>query len=182
MSDEVISELNSFRRKMFALKFIGVNDENIGYGNMSIRLKENTFIVTGTMTGKIAELTNEHYTTVTEYDVAQNSLTAVGPIVASSESLTHAVIYECDSSVNAIIHIHDLELWEKVLNKIPTTGASTEYGTPAMAFEIIRMFRETDLATQKVLAMAGHEEGIIVFGKDLGEAEGRLMTLLKATI
>ena len=131
---------------------------------------KNQFIITGSATGKIKYLTNEHYTKVLEYNLDKNSLTAVGPIIASSESLTHAVIYEHDKSVNAVIHIHNIELWKKLLNKVPTTNKNIEYGTPDMAKEILRLFRETNLIEKKILIMAGHEEGIVTFGKTLDEA------------
>ncbi len=170
LNNNLLIDLNLWRDKMFDLGFIGVNEEGIGYGNMSIRLRKNEFIITGSATGKLKKLTNKQYTKVVDYDLEKNSLTSVGSIIASSESLTHAVIYEYDKNINAVIHIHNLELWGKLMNKIPTTNKSVEYGTPAMAKEIIRLFDETNLKNEKMLVMAGHEEGIISFGKDLNEA------------
>ncbi len=174
-----LNELNTWRNKMYALGWIGVNTEEIGYGNISIRSKNNEFIISGSATGKLKTLNNEHYTKVVEYDLEKNSLTAVGPILASSESLTHAVIYEYDKTVNAIIHIHNYDLWKKNMNEMPTTKKEIEYGTPAMANEMIRLFNETDLRNKKVLVMAGHEEGIISFGENLEEAGNLLLKLLQ---
>ena len=45
LNPELLIDLNLWRDKMYELGFIGVNDEGIGYGNMSIRLKENQFII-----------------------------------------------------------------------------------------------------------------------------------------
>jgi ribulose-5-phosphate 4-epimerase/fuculose-1-phosphate aldolase len=163
---------------MFDLGFIGVYEDGIGYGNMSVRFSGNQFIITGSATGKLKKLTNQHYTKVVDYDLEKNSLTAVGPIVASSESLTHAVIYKYDKNINAVIHIHNLALWKKLMNKNPTTNKNVEYGTPAMAEEIMRLFDETDLKNKKILVMGGHEEGIISFGKDLNEAGKILLNTL----
>ncbi|MEI6489762.1 MAG: class II aldolase/adducin family protein [Bacteroidota bacterium] len=174
-----LNELNTWRNKMYALGWIGVNAEEIGFGNISIRSKNNGFIISGSATGKLKTLNNEHYTKVVEYDLEKNSLTAVGPILASSESLTHAVIYEYDKTVNAIIHIHNFDLWKKNMNEMPTTKKEIEYGTPAMANEMIRLFDETDLRNKKVLVMAGHEEGIISFGENLEEAGNLLLKLLQ---
>ncbi len=182
LDTDILAELNLWRDKMFDLGFIGVYENGIGYGNMSIRFRENQFIITGSTTGKLKKLTNKHYTKVIESDLEKNSLTAVGPIIASSESLTHAVLYEYDKSINAVIHIHNLDLWKKLMNKIPTTNKDVEYGTPAMAKEIIRLFKETNLKKSKMLVMAGHEEGIISFGKDLNEAGNMLLkALIKPT-
>lgn len=178
MNADLLIDLNFWRDKMFDLGFIGVNEDGIGYGNMSIRSTENQFIITGSATGKERKLSNQHFTNVIDYDLEKNSLTALGPIIASSESLTHAVIYEYDKNINAVIHIHNLALWEKLMNKIPTTKKSVEYGTPAMAKEIIRLFDETNLANEKMLVMAGHEEGIISFGKNLNEAGSLLLRVL----
>ena len=175
LASDLIIDINNWRDKMFELRFIGVNDEDIGYGNISIRLNQKEFIISGSATGKLKKLTNEHYTKVVDYDLEKNSLTAEGPILASSESLTHAIIYEFDKNVNAIIHIHNTKLWNQLMNKVPTTNKDVEYGTPAMAMEMKRLFAETDLRNQKILVMAGHQDGIISFGKNLNEAGNQLL-------
>ncbi len=178
ISPDLLIALNVWRTRMHKLGFIGVNNEEIGYGNMSIRLSGNQFIITGSATGKIKVLSNKHYTKVVNYDLDKNSLTAEGPILASSESLTHAVIYECDKNVNAIIHIHNSKMWNQLMNKVPTTNKDVEYGTPAMAMEMKRLYKETNLRNEKILVMAGHQDGIISFGKDLNEAGNQLLKLV----
>ena len=124
---ELIKELNEWRNKLYDAKLIGQNKDGIGYGNISIRYSQNNFIITGSSTGKLARLTAEHYTRVTEYDLDKNSLTAVGPVIASSESLTHAVIYEHQKEVNAVIHVHHFALWKKLLEMLPATNKNIEY-------------------------------------------------------
>lgn len=179
LDNELIADLNTWRDKLYKLRFIGMYENGIGYGNISKRFNKDQFIVSGTGTGKYPELSNQQFTTVTEYNLEKNSLTAQGPIIASSESLTHAVIYESDQTCNAVIHIHNQELWKNMLNIVPTTKQSVEYGTPAMAMEVRRLFIETDLRQKKILVMAGHEEGIISFGKDLDEAGAVLLNATK---
>ena len=44
-----------------------------------------------------------------------------------------------------------------------------------MAYEIMRLFKETDVPSRKILVMAGHEGGIVTFGKNLQEAFEVLM-------
>jgi len=44
-----------------------------------------------------------------------------------------------------------------------------------MAHEIIRLFQSTNVQTRKILVMAGHEGGIVTFGKELDEAFAVLM-------
>jgi L-ribulose-5-phosphate 4-epimerase len=176
---QYIKELNNWRDKLYKLGLIGVYPTGIGYGNISIRFGQNKFIITGAASGKLKSLTARHYTQVTEYDLTRNSLTTVGPIKASSESLTHAAIYDYDEHINAVIHIHHLELWKKLLNRIPTTE-NAEYGTSAMANEIVRLFNQTNLSEHKILVMAGHQEGIVSFGKNLTEAGEKILDELFA--
>jgi ribulose-5-phosphate 4-epimerase/fuculose-1-phosphate aldolase len=92
--------------------------------------------------------------------------------------LTHAAIYEASPKINGVIHIHNLQAWEKYKNKLPTTNENIEYGTPEMATEIFRLFRETNAIEEKIIIMGGHKEGIIVFGENLEEAGDKLKILL----
>jgi ribulose-5-phosphate 4-epimerase/fuculose-1-phosphate aldolase len=93
----------------------------------------------------------------------------------SSESLTHAAIYESDATAGAVIHCHDSTLWTAVLNEAPTTSKAAEYGTPDMAHEIMRLFTRTNVRSRKIIVLAGHEGGLVTFGKDLEEAFAVLM-------
>jgi ABC-type iron transport system FetAB ATPase subunit len=61
------------------------------------------------------------------------------------------------------------------MNKVPTTAIEVAYGTPEMAKEILRLFREDNLMEKKIVVMSGHEEGIISFGKNLPEAGNILL-------
>ena len=178
VDDKTIQEINRWRNILFDHKLIGVYPNGIGYGNISIRLNEKEFLISGTSTGHLETLTTRHYSRVTSYNFAENSLICEGPIKASAESMTHAAVYEMDPDVHAIIHIHNKQMWDELLDKVPTTSASVEYGTPEMALEIKRLFHTTNLITQKILVMAGHEEGVISFGKDLEEAGELIMRYL----
>src|SRR5689334_2997141 len=117
---ELIEELNEWRNKLYGASLIGENKDGVGYGNISIRYKNN-FIISGSSTGKLPKLTTKHYTLVTGYDLDNNFLTNAGPILASSESLTHAVIYEHEKYVNAVMHVHHYALWKNLLNMFPAT-------------------------------------------------------------
>ena len=43
-------------------------------------------------------------------------------------------------------------------------------GTPRMAVEVQRLFRESTLSGTGILAMGGHEDGVLAFGGSAGEA------------
>ncbi len=164
-----MEDINRCRSLLYQEGWIGMYANGIGYGNISIRSTPH-FMITGSATGGYATLTSDHFSTVTGYDLIKNEVSCYGPIKASSESLTHAAIYETDPEVNAVMHIHNKAMWQMLLHKVPTTVAEVPYGTPDMAEEIKRLFRETNVAAQKIIAMAGHEEGIIAFGATLNEA------------
>jgi L-ribulose-5-phosphate 4-epimerase len=169
-------DLNRIRTRLHKLGFIGRYSNGIGFGNISVRDgASNKFYITGTMTGGLPELTSAHFTRVVAWDFPRNWLRCEGPVQASSESMTHAAIYEQDSTTCAVLHVHDLELWKRLLDRIPTTRKEVAYGTPEMAAEIGRLFRESDVREHRVVAMAGHEEGIFTFGPTLDEAFTTLM-------
>ncbi|MGZ3851376.1 MAG: hypothetical protein ACXVBX_01215, partial [Flavisolibacter sp.] len=79
---------------------------------------------------------------------------------------------------NAVIHIHSLDLWKRLMDQVPTSRENISYGTTEMANEIKRLFDETELSKEKIMVMKGHREGIISFGKDLDEAGNILLNKL----
>lgn len=166
----LVADVNAWREKLFNLKLIGVTGDGIGYGNISVRFRQNQFIISGSGTGKLEKLNESHYALVTGYNVTENSLSATGPIIASSESLTHAMVYESAPSPQAVMHVHHDLLWNKLLRDLPATAPGIEYGTPGMAREIVRLFKEQNLLRNRIFAMAGHHGGVVCFGTSLAEA------------
>ena len=173
-----VATLNVWREILYKKGLIGMYANGIGFGNISVRCNEKTFLISGTATGGLATLNESHYSLVTSYDLSANSVTCVGPLKASSESLTHGLIYQCSAATNAVIHIHNLNLWNRLIHHVPTTNENIYYGTPEMANEIERLFDETALREEKIIVMGGHREGIISFGKDLEEAGSILINNL----
>jgi ribulose-5-phosphate 4-epimerase/fuculose-1-phosphate aldolase len=166
-----IAEFNMYRRKLLDLQLIGVHPNGVSYGNLSVRDGGTSdFYITGSATGDLLELTPADCAKVVAYDFERNWVAYQGSMVPSSESLTHAAIYECEPAARAVIHCHDPNFWTTILNRVPTTSNAAACGTPALAHEIIRLFQVGDVHTRKIIAMAGHEAGIITFGRDLDEA------------
>ena len=166
-----LAELNAYRRKLLQLRLIGVDVDGVGFGNLSIRDgATNNFYITGSATGGKPELTLADCARVMAYDFRKNWLRYEGSAIPSSESLTHAAVYESDAQAGSVIHCHDSRLWAALLNHAPTSSKAVDYGTPEMASEVRRLFNVTDVQNRKILVMAGHEGGIVAFGKDLEEA------------
>ena len=169
-------ELNRCRRELLKLGMIGVDARGIGFGNMSVREGESSrFYITGSATGQIRELLLSDYARVVAYEFAGNWLRCEGTRIASSESLTHAAIYESDPTACAVIHCHDMKLWAALLNKVPTTPRTAEYGTSEMAYAVGHLFDVTDVKMRKIFVMAAHNGGLVTFGKDPQEAFGILV-------
>ena len=66
---------------------------------------------------------------LTYSEIKNNILFCQGKIHASSEALTHAVLYEICTDIQAVIHIHDKHFWQKNIHILPTSDEKAAYGT-----------------------------------------------------
>ena len=151
-----------WRDKAFTKAYIGVYDNGIGFGNIS-RREEAGFIISGSATGNKAKTTIDHYALVDKWNIKENQLWCRGAVQASSESLSHAVIYDTVAEVKCILHIHDAKLWQKYYSILPSTSKEIEYGTPEMALAIQELILSSR-SQSGIFLMKGHEEGLISFG------------------
>lgn len=165
------AELNECRRKLRDLHLVGVDLKAIGFGNLSVRNgATRNFYVTGSATGGLVELALADCVRIVAYDFEKNWVRYEGRAIPSSETLTHAACYESDPGASAVIHCHDSALWASLLGRAPTSSKTITYGTPEMAYEIMRLFKGADVRNRKILVMAGHEGGIVTFGKNIRDA------------
>jgi L-ribulose-5-phosphate 4-epimerase len=173
--EEIYGELEAVRTRLYALGLIGMYPDGIGFGNISVKSDDNkTFIITGSATGHLEKLDQSHYALVTGYDFEKNAISCSGMTKASAESLTHAAIYQSLPEVGAVVHVHCLWLWEKLMNNYPTTSAEIEYGTPEMAYAVRKLASEIN---EKIIVMGGHREGILAFGSNLTEATTEIIKI-----
>ena len=177
-----IEGLDAWRQRLYDAGLVGYDaDAQVGYGNLSMRDPESrAILVTGTQTGHLATLGSEHYTLLTDYDIEGNHVTCKGPIQASSESMTHLALYELGEVCNAVVHVHDERAWRALMDRVPTTAPEVAYGTPEMARELQRLYREDKLARVRVAVMHGHEGGLISFGEDLDAAGSVMLAHVRA--
>lgn len=174
--ENLFDDLQLHRSQLYKLGLIGINQEGLGFGNISVK-KNSDFIITGSTTGQFEELNLSHYSTVSGYNFAQNSITCSGLTKASAESLTHAAVYEAVPEIGAVVHVHCLWLWEKLRNIYPTTSGEIEYGTPEMALAVKQLTITMKDETGKIIIMGGHKEGILAFGKNLEEATSAIINI-----
>lgn len=161
--------LEKWRALLFKLGLIGEYPiEKVGFGNLSYRLQKKTFIITGSQTGHLAHLQSHHYTKVIDCDLKKGSVTAEGLIPPSSESLTHYGIYEANSAIQCVFHVHHAQLW-KLLKDGPYDAIAEDipYGTQEMAMAAKNLL---DNKTSGIFVMKGHEDGIISYGTNVEEA------------
>ena len=176
---DMYGELEAVRTRLHHLGLIGVYEDGIGYGNISLKeSRDKTFYITSTQTGHLSQLGTSLYTRVDDYDFNTFTLHSKGKKKPSSEALSHAMIYELDPAIQAVIHIHSAPLWRFMIEKGDLSTAA-EYGTHEMTEEITRLYQTSKPLEQPLFVMKGHEEGIIVFGKSLKEAEIILLGMVK---
>ena len=176
-----IDDLVRWRRPLFAAGLIGqYADAGIGYGNISLRVSpddSSVFLITATQTGHLAELSRQHFALVESFDLQRNQVYSRGAAEASSESMTHAAIYQLDRGIRAVVHVHNREMWLRLKGSIATTNAAIAYGTPAMADEFARLFVTSDFAQNGIAVMGGHEDGLIATGHTMQEAAEKILSL-----
>ena len=102
----LFSELDAARTTLHDAGLIGVYPSGIGYGNISLRLAGNLFLISGSGTGSSRLLGKQGYSLVHAFDPLKNTVASFGPIQASSESMTHGAVYGAANKARCVIHIH----------------------------------------------------------------------------
>jgi L-ribulose-5-phosphate 4-epimerase len=177
IQEELFFSLEKERSRLYELGLIGMYQDGIGFGNISVRMDGGSFIITGSATGQFAKLNQSHYSLVSAYHFAGNSISCKGLTKASAESLTHAAVYKALPEIGAVVHVHCLWLWEKLLNNYPTTSGEIEYGTPEMALAVQSLAAKMGKSDEKIIIMGGHREGILAFGRNLEEATAQIINI-----
>lgn len=187
---ETARVLAAWREVLARLGLIGRDParyEGLGYGNVSARIGpfgdvgrgQRRFLITGTQTGGRRAVTLADFCVVERYDLVRNRVRSLGPVPPSSESLTHGAIYDIAPAARAVLHGHAPEIWRhaRALG-LPVTHPGVANGTLEMALEVQRLFRESTLSGTGILAMGGHEDGVLAFGGTAGEAGETLVRYL----
>lgn len=177
------AELDAWRRVFFLLNLTGQDCHRYGglaYGNVSRRISAESFLISGTQTGELPHLTAQHYSRVIRCDVERNLIIAEGTIPPSSEALTHGAAYLASSTIQCVLHVHSPELWGHARSLgIAVTDPTVAYGTPAMAASVAALLQENPF---QVIAMGGHEDGILSCGDTPESAAQRLIHSLAQAI
>ena len=184
---ELAARLGGWRTVLFGLGLIGQDAGRyggVGYGNVSGRVGPfpgargaRAFLVSGTATGGLPCVDLEDLCLVRRYDIAGNTVLSEGPRVPSSESMTHGAVYDLAPHLRCVLHAHCPAVWRaRAALGLPTTPPDVTYGTPQMARAVARLARESRLLERGLFAMAGHEDGVVAFGRSPDLAGAALVT------
>jgi len=181
-----LAELIAWQRILHALGLVGRDPARYGglaYGNLSRRLADGGFAVSASQTGDRDEPGPDDYCRVSAWDSAHNHIVASGPARPSSESLTHAALYDADPAVGGVLHGHSPVIWQRrEALDLAVTDPAVPYGTPAMAAEVTRLYHDQGFGGQGVLAMGGHQDGVLAFGATPDEAGWEMLLLLRRAL
>ncbi len=152
--------------------------EGFGYGNISARVGppgspygRRAFLITGTQTAGRRCVGLADFALIERYDYRRNRVWSQGPSGPSSETMTHAAIYDASPAIRCVLHAHSPVVWRRARQLgLPTTDAAIPYGTPEMALAVRRICESGLAPERRILAMGGHEDGIVSFGRSPEEA------------
>ena len=169
--------LNGLRSDLVKAGLVGVLDNGVGYGNVSLRAEgEGAFLISATATGHIPVLGPEHYALVLRCDIDGNTVWSRGPAQASSESMTHAAVYDAAPDIRCVVHAHHPGLYGQLLEgRAPATAPDAAYGTPAMARSVADLVRAHP--ADGVIVMTGHPDGFLLYAPDVDHMRDLLYML-----
>jgi hypothetical protein len=181
-----LAALVAWQRILRDLGLVGRDPARYGglaYGNLSVRLPEGGFAISASQTADRVAPGPSDYCRVIHWDCDANHLVAEGPARPSSESLTHAALYDSDPAIGCVLHCHAPAIWrQQVRLGLASTAADIAYGTPAMATEVARIHRRHDRDACGIMVMGGHQDGILSFGTHLDQAGCLLVTTLRKAL
>jgi ribulose-5-phosphate 4-epimerase/fuculose-1-phosphate aldolase len=172
-------KIETIREDLYALNLIGAYEDGIGFGNISLKEESSqSFVITGTGTGHLESLHVEDYSLVERVNFDTFTTYASGVCKPSSEAITHACIYELDSKIKAVIHVHNEKLWKYMLKHDFVSTSDVEYGSLEMVKDIKEIYKTLDVMQNKAFVMKGHFEGVFVFGENMEEAKRELYQIM----
>ena len=180
--------LNHWRTRLYQLGLIGVDPKRyagIGFGNLSMRLPHDpsSFLITGSQTGLLKQLDLDQYCRILKYDFQKHTLQSEGQTLPSSESMTHAMMYQIDPRIQAVFHVHSPRLWNSNVCQFPSTPDDVGYGTLAMTQCVYDLYHTTSLSQFDStpqgghLRMGGHQDGMISIGSHPNLVGQRLLKI-----
>lgn len=168
--------LAALRTALWDQGVVGIFPDGIGYGNVSALCGTGPeFVISGSSSGANRILTPRRWSRVVAVFIEENRLVCRGQSPASSESMSHAAVYQGQPEVRCVAHLHSLPLFRGLLAAgMPATPPAAAFGTPEMALAVRALVARSGKA-EGVVVMSGHEEGILLYARE----PGRILVLLE---
>ncbi|TVQ37382.1 MAG: class II aldolase/adducin family protein [Spirochaetaceae bacterium] len=143
-----------YRARLWQLGLIGHSKQmDVGFGNISARRDGGGFVISGTQTGHKPALDGGDYVIVDRWDFGRNAVDCRGACLPSSESLSHAALYE-RPEIAAVIHVHSRPLWRALIREgALSTEEHIAYGSRQL------YTRLAELATGRITGDEGRYRG-----------------------
>lgn len=171
-------ELDAARTTLHDAGLIGVYPSGIGYGNVSLRLAGNLFLISGAERAPAAFWENKVTASSARLTPSKIPWHPSGPVQASSESMTHGAVYGAANKARCVIHIHSPFLFTSLLAEgFPRTPESVAYGTPALSREVARLITEELSPSEGIFVTAGHNEGVFAYGESIASTLNLILSL-----
>ena len=182
LASDDFATLSAWRWILFELGLLGQSpDRYDGYafGNLSVRPdQEDGFIITASQTSGERELAAQHLVRITHCNLSRFWVEAQGTEPPSSESLTHAMVYQADPRMRCVFHVHSPLIWQsRSVLKLPQTAVDVPYGSSAMVQAVAELM-ETNQSRPLLFATAGHEDGVFACGHNPNECGTLLISCL----
>ncbi len=158
------AELIGLRNRLRELGLVG-EAGGVGYGNVSMRTSGAGFLITASQTGHLEVIDSTHLVEIVRYDMERGVVWCRGKLPPSSESLTHAAVYEGNPRAGCVAHVHSPLLWMKYYGRVPTTPEEAEYGTPELARAVKDAVKGMD-TLPIMIVLGGHRDGLIFAGEN----------------
>lgn len=182
LHSDVMDDLKIWRDLARRLALLGQDPQRyqgLGYGNISARETGAQFLISASQTSGVMDSDDTTFARVLSADIKHNRIVSEGVLPPSSESMTHAAIYQCSDQVNWVVHSHCPEIWTQSDHlALDYTDASIPYGTPEMAYAVQTLFRKMASPEQGIFVMKGHQDGVVSYGRTAELAMDIMLTTL----
>ena len=174
------NKIEKIRMRLYSLGLIGAYCDGIGFGNISVRYKKkSSFVITSKETGEFPKLNPNYYSFVKKVDLEKFTVYAIGPSKPCDEAINHACIYDLDSQINAVIHVHNEKLWDYMLKNDYLSTNDTLWDSNKIVEDIKKMYKDIDPFLNNAFVLKGDFEGVVTFGKTLKDAEKALLEIIQ---
>lgn len=183
VAPDVVERLAGWRTVFRRLGMLGQDPDRyqgLGFGNLSSRDpgRPDEFVITASQTATVPVLTEQSLVRITHSSVTRFWVEGIGRQPPSSETLTHAIVYQADRSIGWVFHVHCPEIWQRYEDlALPATAEDVPYGSPAMA-DAVGLLLARHPVRPLVFVTLGHPDGVFACGSDAAATGGALVGLL----